>query len=359
MSIFARVVENLAENRQNRITGKVNSIPFHYLPKLNKVIPGIQKKRLITCTAGTKIGKSQLATFLYLIQPLEYVLNNPDKEINLKIFYFSLEVSKEAILMQLLSYRIYKDLGKRISPEMLLSVFEHYILDEEILKIIDDYKPWFEKVENIVTFNDTTKNPFGIYKTVREYALNNGKMHYKKAVFDGKEVDVEDYYESYKDEYVIIIVDHLSLLQPEKGGTLWESMFKFSSEYCLHLRDKYNFTIINVQQQSASGSSEEFTFSGNTILQKLKPNVSNLADCKLTARDSDIIIGLFSPYRYGIKKYGNINIEKFQDSYRELSIIQNRHGTSNATLDLLFLGDCVYFEEIPVDSEKFYTERVR
>lgn len=356
MSIFERVYDDLNNSRQNRLEGKVNAIPFHMMPKLAGVIPGVQKKRMVICTAGPKCGKSQLAQFLYLIQPIEYIINNPNKGAKLKIFYFSLEVSKEAIITQLISYKIYKDTGKSIAPERLRSVFEDYVLDEEILQLINKYQDYFKKIEEIVTFNDSTRNSYGIYRCVREYALNHGKIHYKTVIIGGEEVKVEDYYEpNDPEEYVIVITDHLGLLSPEKGDDLRTSIHKFSSNYCLHLRDRFGYTVVNVQQQVAEQEKEEFTFSGNSIIQKLKPSLSGLADCKTTARDVDLVIGLFNPSKFGIQKYNQVDITKWKDNYRELSIIINRHGISNATLNLAFNGAVCNFEEITDSPDEFLT----
>lgn len=347
MSIYSRVKETLKKNKQNRLEGKLNCIPWSF-KRLTKALPGVQKARYQIITASSKVGKSQITDYLYVIEPFEFIMNNPDTNVKLKIFYFSLEMSKEDKIMNLLSYKIYKDTGRIIDPLRLQSVFNDYILDSEIETLLDKYNEWFTKLEQIITIIDDTRNSYGIYKTVREYALANGKIHYKTILIDGKETQVEDYYEpNDPDEYVIVITDHLSLIQPQKGETLWDAMFLFSSNYCLKLRDRFKYCVVNIQQQAADQERQQFTFKGDSIVEKLKPSADGLADCKLTSRDVDMMLGLFAPARYKIKSYNQYDITKFNDNYRELSIIFNRKGIGNASVDLFFNGAVNYFCELP------------
>ena len=59
------------------------------------------------------------------------------------------------------------------------------------------------------------------------------------------------------------------------------------------------------------------------------------------------MLGLFAPARYKIKSYNGYDITKFNDNYRELSIILNRKGIGNASIDLYFNGAINYFLELP------------
>ncbi len=345
--IFDRVKEELEENKRKRLKGEDILIPWINLPKLSTVLPGIQKSRYIIVTANSKVGKTQIADFLYLYEPLDYVLNNKTN-IKLKIFYFSLEMSKEDKILQMISNKIYKDKGAIISVDNLKSYFKGYILEDRVEKLIDSYKEYFEKVESIVTFIDQIRNPYGIYKEVRQYARDNGKFFLN----NGDEVDLEksqvyDYYvPNDLNEYVIVIVDSLSLLNPEKGQELWDAMHNFSKNYCLNIRDNFKYTIVAIQQQAADQEKQQFTFKGNTMVDKIRPSADGLGDCKLTGRDCDTMLGLFAPSRYKLNEYEGYNINKLKDNYRELSIIFNRRGGGNINLDLYFQGESNFFREL-------------
>lgn len=256
-SLFNRVYKGIESNRQVRLDGGYNCIPWKSLPGLSSVVPGIQKGTYTIVTASTKVGKTQLGDFLYVFEPYEFVEKYKPKNISLKIFYFSLEMSRERKLKSFLAYKIFKDKGIIISPENLDSVFENKVLDESTLKLVASYKDYFDKFEETVEIIDNIRNPYGIFKHVRDYMHANGKFVTKKKEFyeeDGTKItkEVNDYYlPNNPNEYVIVITDHISLLTPENGSNAHQAMSKFSSEYCLHMRDKWKCAVVNIQQQAA------------------------------------------------------------------------------------------------------------
>lgn len=351
MSLFRQVLGNIRRNKEIREAGGLVCFPWYNLPKLSTVLPGIQKGRYVIVTASSKVGKTQITDFLYVLSPLEYLWNNPESTLKLKIFYFSLEMSKEDKLKSLLSYRLFKDHRIILDPENMDSQFINYVLPSEILQKLESYEDYYRWVSERLTIIDHIKNPYGIYKYVREYARQNGVFTYKGEIVDPESGAMYDQYTpNDPDEYVIVITDHVSLLTPEDGGDLWGAIFKFSSNYCLKMRDNFKYTVVNVQQQAADQEKQQYTFKGDSIISKLKPSQDGLADCKLTSRDCDLMLGLFAPARYNIKEYPSkrpYNLEELKDNYRELSIILNRRGSSAKNDHLYFNGACNYFEELP------------
>jgi hypothetical protein len=115
------------------------------------------------------------------------------------------------------------------------------------------------------------------------------------------------------------------------------------------VRNRYGFTLIDVQQQAAAKESLE-----SFKLEKLEPSPEGLGETKLTQRKADLILGLFSPALHEIKNYRGYSIEKLRDNYRNLSILRNRYGLSALSIGLFFNGAVNYFEELP-KSEDFKT----
>ena len=356
MPLFNSVNEKISENKKRRLTGDVISIPWS-LPRLSKVLPGIEQGRYNLISGSPKAGKTQITDFLYVYQPIEWIINNPSTNIKLKIFYFSLEVSKETKIKAAICYRLFKDYNLLISPQKLSSVFGSYILKDNIEKIINSisFKEWFHRFEEIITFYDSIRNPYGIFNIVKSYAEHpsNGKYTYKTISWQNEDKTYEDrkvrdkYIPTNPDEYVIVIVDHIGLLQPTKGDTLHQAISKFSSDYCLQMRNRWNYIPVLVQQQAADSSKAQYTFRGDTVIDKIKPDAEGLADMKYTARDADLMISLFYPHRYKIKEYEGIDLTKIGDSHREFMINLNRNGISNASIQLMFLGSSSYFAELP------------
>ena len=116
-----------------------------------------------------------------------------------------------------------------------------------------------------------------------------------------------------------------------------ETMSKFSHEYCLSMRDRWQYHVVNIQQQAMEQEKQQFTFKGESIIDKLRPSADGLGDCKLTGRDVNYMFGLFAPDRYKqITEYQGYDINKLRDNYRELSIILNREGSGFINIDLFF-----------------------
>jgi len=357
MSIFQRVRHTIQTNKAIAEAGGFNAIPWS-LPRLSKILPGIQKAKLIGVTASSKVGKSQLTDYLFLHQPYEFLVNNPESNLKPRIFYFSLEMAKETKIMSVISYKLFKEKNISKSPEELLSVFKGDIVDDEIMGYINGYDKFFEDFEKRVTFIDNIRNPYGIFRHMETYAAENG--HWKFKEIDWEEDDgsvtkrkVKDYYvPNDEEELVIVVVDHISLLNPEKQQTLHQAMSKFSSDYCLYMRDKLKYCIVLVQQQAAEQEKQQFTIKGDSVVDKLRPSADGLGDNKLVGRDLNLLIGLFSPFRYKILDYAGYDLNILQDNYRELSIIFNRDGKSNAAVDLYFDGASNFFTELPKPTEK-------
>lgn len=359
---YTEVLSTLRSNKERRLKGDTISIPWS-LPRLSQVLPGVEQGRYTLISASPKGGKTSLADFLYVFQPIEWIIKNPTSDISLKIFYFSLEVSSQQKILSTMSYKLYKDYNVVISPQKLSSVFANYILDDQVEAIIssDEFQTWFKQFESMVTFIDNMRSPYQIFKTVKDYAEHpdNGSYTFKTIPWQNEDGTYttrkvrNQYVPVRPNEYVIVIIDHISLLQPEKEHTLHQSISKMSSEYCLEMRDKWNYIPVVVQQQTADSSRAQFTMRGDTIIDKIKPDMEGLADNKYTARDVDLMISLFNPHRYNIRNYEDIDLTRLPDNHREFMINLNRNGISSASIQLFFLGSSSYFEELPTNINEF------
>ena len=265
MTIYSRVIKQIEENKRIKDEGGFNAIPWLSLPKFSSVIPGVMQKTYYLLTANSKVGKSQLGDFLFILEPYNFTKQFPDSGISIDIEYFLLEMSKEEKITAFISHFLFVDRGIRISPKKLLSMYKEKTLSDEVFNITKStsYADKFEDFEDKVHIHDTIGNPWGIYKHVYEYARNNGFYIAK----NGEKIDWDDlkpesksdaykYISHYKPnkarEYKIILVDHTSLLSTEKKyPTLHSTMDNWSSERALDLKKKFGYTIVDIQQQSA------------------------------------------------------------------------------------------------------------
>lgn len=220
LELFNRVFKNLRERQERILSGKINCIPFG-LPRFENELPGVERGKYYLLTANSKIGKTQICDFLFLYQTLRYAFENKG-QIKLKIVYFSLEMSIEEKYNQFICHLLYVlSHGKiRIAPKDLRSTAQDKPVSDEILAIMQSpqYLEYFEFFEQTVTIIESIRNPYGIYKTMRDYALANGTQHKKQIKIINNVTkeesfqEVDDYYEpDNPEEYVICLVDHASL----------------------------------------------------------------------------------------------------------------------------------------------------
>jgi replicative DNA helicase len=236
-SLFETRLQSIEDAKRRRASGKRNSIPFP-IPKLNKYIPGIIKGMYYCVTANTGEGKTQLTKFLFVKSVVDYAIKN---NANVKIIYFALEESKEDFIDSMIIDKLYQNNELRVDHYDLESMREE--LPEDIVKNIKTQKEYFEHFEKYVDIVDTISNPTGIFTYIRDYSDKNGthwfkhyedretlitKRDYKNLPEARREEWRYSHYEPHdKDEHVIIIADHLSLISTEKGSiTLHSAMQK-------------------------------------------------------------------------------------------------------------------------------------
>lgn len=361
---FNEIYSEIIQNRENHQQGYFNCIPFMGMERLERYLPGIEQETYYKITASSGVGKSKLARYLFIHNPYQFIKNYPESGIKLTIKYFSLEESKKKIILSEISKYLFTKYGISISIKQLQSRGRFNTISGDSLEKIKEAEEYVNEFLKVVDIIDNIRNPTGIYKYVRDYAMTIGTYYDKnnnpltsqeiREVNTGKGETYKkvSYYKKYDPKhYVIIITDHISLLESETidGQVLsqWQTMQKFSSKYCLHFRDKFGFIPVNIQQQASDKERIDTNYKGNTIEQKLEPSLDGLGDNKTTQRDANVILGLFAPDRYGITEHNGYDINFFRDRYRSMSILKDRDGVANKKLPLFFNGAVDFFKELP------------
>ena len=68
-------------------------------------------------------------------------------------------------------------------------------------------------------------------------------------------------------------------------------------------------------------------------------------------RDAKIVIGVYSPDRYGFDDYHGYDIKRFRDTFRAIKILKNRFGPPNKYYHYLFDGATNRFGELPKSND--------
>ncbi|MDR0912122.1 MAG: hypothetical protein LBM96_05930 [Methanobrevibacter sp.] len=369
MKDFDILIKKLEKQRSNAENGIYNCIPFPFERFRNKY-PGTEKGKYIILTANQKIGKSKLADFLYVYDPLFLAIEN---KIKVNILYYTLEMSIEEKNLAFFSYLLYKLDNKLISVSDLKSTNHENPLNEEIINLLKSEKYqkyinfYFENVEYVT--NET--NPTGIYKYCKKYAEKYGQIIKEEKVYKnidketGEEIEKKYtkniYIPNNENYYTLVIIDNAANITSEKGYDTKGTIDKMS-KYFIELKNTYNFTFVLIQHQMQAQESID-----NIKANRISPTTQGLGDAKTTSRDATQIIGLYSPYKYKIKEFLNYDITKFKDNIRFLEILEDRdYGSNLSVCPLFFEGKSGFFKQLPNpnDKEKIeatykYLEKIR
>ena len=352
MSKFEEVQAKNRARRQRILDGKLNCIPLPF-ERFRSIFPGFEQGKYIIITANQKVGKSKLSDYLFIYEPLFYIVDHPEMNLKVKVLYFSLEMSADEKYNEFLCHLLLRLDGLHISTRDLRGVDRAY--DPRIDELLNDetHQKYIRAFEDMVIFNDTDKNPTGINKKCRDYALAHGHMNYityqatnelTGEVETKNGVDpIKPYTQDDPDEYRFIILDNAANITTEKGSDSKMAAIDKMSKYGITLRKQLNYIFVLIQHQAQSQEGVE-----NIKLDRMRPTTDGLGDCKTTSRDANCVIGLFSPYKFKKKDYEEYDITKLQDYARFMEVLEDRdYGANGSTCSLFFDGATSNFKELP------------
>ena len=358
MSRFEEVqAENLAR-RERVVEGKFNCLPFPFL-RFQKIFPGFEQAKFLILTANQKVGKSKLADYLFIYEPLFNMLDHGGPKV--KVLYFSLEMAAKEKYNEFLCQLLFRLDGIHIDTRRLRSVDKP--CDPHIFELLQSerYQRYIQAFEEMVIFNDTDKNPTGINRKCRTYAMEHGHMNFIKYqakneitgdMEEKQGVDpIKPYTQDDEEEFRIIVLDNAANLTVEKGCKDQRETIEKMSKYCITLRKQFNFVVVLIQHQAQSQEGIE-----NIKLDRMRPTTDGLGDCKTTSRDANCVMGLYSPFKFDKKEHLNYDITKLQGYCRFLEVLEDRdYGANGHVCPLFFDGATSTFKELPKSTD---TERL-
>ena len=319
MSITSRLMRMIRNGREGNNMGLTTG-----LKKLDKLTYGIQRSWLTVVAGGSGSGKSSFTLFSYVYQPLKLMLGDP----RLKIIYFSFEMSQEVLMAKLLSMHILDRYKVRIRYSEILSFGDK--LSDDKFKYIEMSATWMEEVEKHLIIFDKQTNAKGVETFLINYLKDNGEFK------DISESQVS-YIPKIKNQYNIVIVDHVRLLSgkpKEEIDALCDSL--------VYLRNLAGLTIVLVQQINRDSQSMERRKGGYEMIQ-----LSDLADSSAPAQSAETVIALFHPSREKLAVSGNYDIKALGDFVRIIQLLKNRFGEADKAIGSIFYGYVGVFSELP------------
>ncbi len=359
-------IQTYRDKKVLKESGKVIGAPLYSsFPRLGDYLPEFPKGTMTMITANSGVGKSQLYRRLMIWNFYIHYKKFPDSGFKPKWLVFLLEESKEEFIDALVSSLLFVKFGISCDPMHLNSMHKN-ALSLDILTKIEEVEPILEELLTHIIVEDSIYHPYGIYFACRHYSKEWGEHFYTRLIASEtpEYITIGQYelldktakeqwkYSHYlpndPDEHVFLLVDHLALLQPEKGGTLRDAMGNWSFNYCRkNISKHWKWTICNIVQQASLSEQQQFDFKGKSIISKIKPSLEGLGDNKAIQRDYHVIFGLFAPDRYGLDEYAGYDITTLEDRFRTFLILKNRIGKGNLELPMYFNGAASYFAELP------------
>lgn len=345
-------------------SGKNSGIPIGY-KRIEEFIE-IDKHTMYTIGAETGVGKSTIVQDMFIIRPLMWYMENKEKEdVKLSIIYFGMEGDRVATVCRWISRLIFENEGVLIPSKKIRGKYRKDgqtilmtpVEEELVLRYSGVLDQWEQ--DDTLKFYSGSKNPTGISRYIEKFAKMHGVVTTKERKTKDEESldDILDtkYYTPYHNNHIVLIItDHISILQPEKEGgegKLKMNIDKFSRTM-REAKDIYKFSPIVVQQLNRNMSDVH-----RQKLGDLQPKLSDFADSSSTSHDSEIIMAIHDPYRHGdIKSHMGYDLSKMKDTrgdtyYRALYILKSRHGTSNVAIQMGLHPQTGKFKALPRSSE--------
>lgn len=348
-SLYKKVLENIARNKEARLNGEYLGVPYPY-PKLNDFLSSIDRGQAIGVLGGTGVGKSKFTRYTFLYSVYRFY---KETGYNVRVLFFCMEDSKELTMNFVISNYLFEKYNLYVDIKQLNSRGKE--LPMEVLNKLHEAQEYFEEFEKVVTFIDGEDEPDKLYAICRKVAMKLGRVYKYKEVIEGEEIEQYGYD---SDVHVIAVFDNMSNIASEDITSNDQvAILKFVKDYMrLKLCNFFKWTCVLVLQQDFESERQSFTKSGESIVAKLEPSLASVGDSKRATRSLHLIFSLFSPARHELPQYplpSKHNAENFYDitllgnDFRSLRVIKSNQTETGMRVPLLFNGVSETFSELP------------
>lgn len=312
--------------------GRNKGLPMG-LPKFEDIVDGIQRSTYTCLAGGTGSGKTTFALYAYVYRPIVDQMAKGSH--NLRILYYSLEMSAEILLAKLLGLHLYETYGVILSYKQIISKKD--TLSDADYELVLAEQGWLEQVLTYLHIYDKPIGADGLWHNLMEHSEAHGEW------------DEDDFNSSYtstnEDEVVQIIIDHMGLLRKSKGRSKKEEM-DLASSYLMHFRNKCRYSPLALFQLNRTSSSMDRRNAGFQEIQ-----LDDIKDTSGPSEDAEIVIGIFNPYREKVATYKGHNVETLKDKIRGIQVLKNRLGEADKSISVNFFGNIGYWRELPAPEE--------
>jgi len=350
--------EYLAEFKKLKdegLAGLATGVPFE-LPRFNMVVPGVQRQRLYLLGGASGSSKTKTTNEHFMFNVFDDWLRN-GKTYPLSIHYFSLEMPRAQIVTALVLRWLYRNHGILIDAPYLLGYMKEFKLKPFYNELLEsqDLANYISEFESVVSIMDTKLNHVAFSNYVKDLSLLKGVISYKSITTkEGKELRLFDKYEENDPrQLTILIVDHIGLVKLVQGQGERQMMIDMA-DIMIKARNRFNFTFVVTQQLNRN-----FGSSDRAKLEDILPKDIDFRAGSAIFDAADVVLGLLSPNRerqavfMGYRIQSTTSSRGFGNRLVALNVIKNRHGSNNAVIPLLFIGEIGHYIELPRKAADF------
>lgn len=301
--------------------------------RLVDVVPNIQRGTYYLVGGATGSGKTAFTDDAFLYNPFEAYQKSKGK-IDVEWIYYSFEIDKTVKIVKGITRKLLYDFNILTDVNYVLSRGKNRI-NAEVYEKVMQLRGYFEELEDKMTIYDLAQSPAKIKKHLHKHAAQNGTV-----ILD-EHGEFDRYEPTNPNKYTLIVVDHISLTDNEDGDKVKDSIDKLS-QALVPIRNNYDYTPVVVQQFTSNSSSAHRRAS-----KRVTPVLDDFGDSKYTARDANVVFGMFSPYNFEMGEFSGYDISRLGDRFRSLEVLKNRDGDSNQVIGLKFIGEVGTFKEYP------------
>ena len=313
------------------------------LPKLDKIIGGIQPSRYYLVGAASSVGKTS-----FILYVMYNMLKNMQKTKPVYFLYLSLEIGADVLLAKLMSLYCAEEFGVYLTLNDILSF--QYPISETNYEYLKQAKKWIQSISDNICIIDKSVNSSVVYRETLNFAENFGRFE----EIDGK----RRYIPNNPNQLIIGVLDHFALMQCTEGRTLKQEI-DVTSSYMVTLKRKLQMSWFVLMQQNREASSMD-----RRKADLSEPTLNDLRDSAGPSQDSDIVLQLFFPFREKLASYRGYRIlgdNGIGQTLRSCVVTKNRYGIANQVLCLGFYGSVGWWIELPPPDEisdysKYLTE---
>ena len=192
------------------------------MPKLDKVIGGIQPHRYYLISAASSVGKTS-----YVLYIMYNLLKQESELAPIYFLYFSLEIGEDILLAKLLALYCAEEFGIYLTIDDILSFVTP--LNDYAYDCLEKARKWLEPLEKYIVVIDGVVSANSIYKHTLTFAETIGKFYQtgRKKIFVANNPKT----------LIIGMLDHFSLMRCEEGRKLKEEI-DMASNYMVTLKKK-------------------------------------------------------------------------------------------------------------------------